>query len=666
MKNIRFVIRILILVLIFVMSITGCDNDIDDDSVSGGKKTGLYLGIVGFNENITPKEIGLLSADNKDQFNSFINKLTMKPATGLYFAVDKAINRLKTATFPNDLVNVSIVTFTDGLDNFSIELNTKYNTRDAYRDAIQDYVVNTKINSLNINAYSIGIRGGDVIDINAFRAGLIALASNQNNVFEVSSMDEVNNTFQTIANSLYEESQSQSIRLRITGGYNDGTKIRFTFDNVTNAAASNIYIEGTYSRSGTTRLLQNVVYRGLTSSSGTVITGELSSGFVTFTFENTKNTSGKDVDTTNVQQWEYIESMTLWQPNSEFDPNEDSETIVDKKSAVIMLVLDCTSSLDTGGANGFAQMKTAANNFIDILVSGDGNSGSNNGTTYTVTFNANGGSGTPPAAMTANSGSGIILPGQSSLTRSGYTFGGWNTNAVGTGTNYTAGSSYSVTGNTTLYAKWNSSGSGTTYTVTFNANGGNGSPPAAMTASSGSGIILPEQGSLTRSGYTFGGWNTNAAGTGTNYNSKSSYTVNGNVTLYARWSSVSASYTVDLTGLDVVNVYPWSKAYEGALHISLPFPVGFNINDYTKYTIRSKFYNSGKVEIPSAYGLGQVEFLDGINVIGFEYNLNEQTINRDFSNPNTATINKNPDSIRIISSADAVAHIEIIEIKFHN
>jgi len=187
-----------------------------------------------------------------------------------------------------------------------------------------------------------------------------------------------------------------------------------------------------------------------------------------------------------------------------------------------------------------------------------------------------------------------------------------------------------------------------------------------MTASSGSGIILPEQGSLTRSGYTFGGWNTNAAGTGTNYNSKSSYTVNGNVTLYARWSSVSASYTVDLTGLDVVNVYPWSKAYEGALHISLPFPVGFNINDYTKYTIRSKFYNSGKVEIPSAYGLGQVEFLDGINVIGFEYNLNEQTINRDFSNPNTATINKNPDSIRIISSADAVAHIEIIEIKFHN
>jgi uncharacterized repeat protein (TIGR02543 family) len=40
------------------------------------------------------------------------------------------------------------------------------------------------------------------------------------------------------------------------------------------------------------------------------------------------------------------------------------------------------------------------------------------------------------------------------LTRSGYTFGGWNTNADGTGTNYGAGSSYTVTGNVTLYARW--------------------------------------------------------------------------------------------------------------------------------------------------------------------------------------------------------------------
>jgi len=79
---------------------------------------------------------------------------------------------------------------------------------------------------------------------------------------------------------------------------------------------------------------------------------------------------------------------------------------------------------------------------------------SSNPTTYTVTFDANGGSGTAPAALTVNSGSDITLPNQGSLTKSGYDFDGWNANASGTGTNYSAGSPYTPAGNVTLYAKW--------------------------------------------------------------------------------------------------------------------------------------------------------------------------------------------------------------------
>jgi len=88
----------------------------------------------------------------------------------------------------------------------------------------------------------------------------------------------------------------------------------------------------------------------------------------------------------------------------------------------------------------------------------DGNGG--DGTAYTVTFSANGGSGTPPAARTVDAGDGVSLPGQGNLTRSGYTFGGWNTSGSGAGTNYSAGASYTPTGNVTLYAKWNSDGGG--------------------------------------------------------------------------------------------------------------------------------------------------------------------------------------------------------------
>jgi uncharacterized repeat protein (TIGR02543 family) len=74
--------------------------------------------------------------------------------------------------------------------------------------------------------------------------------------------------------------------------------------------------------------------------------------------------------------------------------------------------------------------------------------------TYTVTFSANGGSGTVPS-QAVNAGSSITLPGGNGLSKSGYTFEGWNTNSSGTGATYSAGSSYTPTDDITLYAKWN-------------------------------------------------------------------------------------------------------------------------------------------------------------------------------------------------------------------
>jgi len=84
--------------------------------------------------------------------------------------------------------------------------------------------------------------------------------------------------------------------------------------------------------------------------------------------------------------------------------------------------------------------------------------------TYTVSFNINGGSGTTPPSKTVNGGTSITLPTSSGFSRSGYTFESWNSNSSGTGTNYSANSSYVVNNRTTLYAKWkqNQISSGTT------------------------------------------------------------------------------------------------------------------------------------------------------------------------------------------------------------
>jgi len=78
-------------------------------------------------------------------------------------------------------------------------------------------------------------------------------------------------------------------------------------------------------------------------------------------------------------------------------------------------------------------------------------------TTYTVTYNPNGGSGTIPDSQTVQSGSSVQLRSGSGLSKSSFIFGGWNTNTSGTGTNYSAGSSFTPTSDITLYAKWDPS-----------------------------------------------------------------------------------------------------------------------------------------------------------------------------------------------------------------
>jgi uncharacterized repeat protein (TIGR02543 family) len=120
----------------------------------------------------------------------------------------------------------------------------------------------------------------------------------------------------------------------------------------------------------------------------------------------------------------------------------------------------------------------------------------NTAPTYTVTYNLNSGTGTTPAAQTVTAGSSVTLSSGSGLTRSGFTFGGWNTNSSGTGTNYNAGSLFIPTSNITLYAKWNNNIGGITLTqsnrtATVNVTAGiNGRIPITVTAPSTGSVTM--------------------------------------------------------------------------------------------------------------------------------------------------------------------------------
>ena len=106
----------------------------------------------------------------------------------------------------------------------------------------------------------------------------------------------------------------------------------------------------------------------------------------------------------------------------------------------------------------------------------------------TITFNANGGSGTVPSTISTYVGVANTIP-SNSLTRTGYTFNGWNTASNGSGTSYATGSTITPTGDVTLYAQWK-----TTYVKpeiqnllafrTANASGG-ASPTVTSTGTTG-------------------------------------------------------------------------------------------------------------------------------------------------------------------------------------
>ena len=170
--------------------------------------------------------------------------------------------------------------------------------------------------------------------------------------------------------------------------------------------------------------------------------------------------------------------------------------------------------------------------------------------TYTVHFNANGGTGSM-SDMTFTYGTAQNLSANA-FARTGYTFAGWATEEGATEDKYANGASVSnlteVNGGTvTLYAVWTAN----TYTVTFDANGGEGTMDD-MPFTYGMAQELTEN-AFTRTGYTFAGWALQAGAAAADYDDKAKVsdltTENGGkVTLYAVWKANSVTVTFELGG----------------------------------------------------------------------------------------------------------------------
>ena len=154
-------------------------------------------------------------------------------------------------------------------------------------------------------------------------------------------------------------------------------------------------------------------------------------------------------------------------------------------------------------------------------------------TTYTVSFNANGGTGTM-ADVTDISGE-YTLPANGFTAPDGKQFKAWSVGGV----EKAAGDKITVTANTTVTAVWEDIPV-VTYTVSFDANGGTGSM-ADVTGVSGE-YTLPANGFTAPAGKQFKAWSVG----GVEKAVGDKITVTANTTVTAVWEAIE--YNVTVTG----------------------------------------------------------------------------------------------------------------------
>lgn len=203
--------------------------------------------------------------------------------------------------------------------------------------------------------------------------------------------------------------------------------------------------------------------------------------------------------------------------------------------------------------------------------------------TYTVTYDANGGTGYVPVDPNSpyNSGATVTVLDNIgtpiSLSKSGYTFGGWHD---GNGTDYSAGDQFTISSNIILYASWVQ-----TYNVTYDANGGSGTMNDINSPYASGATVTAKTNEFTYAGKAFVGWNAQANGNGAKYAEGANFTITGNKTLYAQWVSVECPYHKFST-----DGYENGETVTGAITISPSATITFSKASGTNVP---KYYDNG-------------------------------------------------------------------------
>ena len=187
---------------------------------------------------------------------------------------------------------------------------------------------------------------------------------------------------------------------------------------------------------------------------------------------------------------------------------------------------------------------------------------------FSVIYNANGGTGCLQQQVQSNISGSIVL--DSACSKSSNSLSYWKVNGV----NYAPGSTINLTSQANAMAVWIPR-----FTVTFAGNLQNsGSAPSPITIDSGTVISIPgNSGNLAKNNLAFDGWNTLSNGLGLNYQAGSNYLVTSTSTLYAKWSTgVSTPVSLGL----VSNPQTYKKPVNILATVQQPGKITFFLNGH--------------------------------------------------------------------------------------
>ncbi len=165
----------------------------------------VHIGVVGFADQPEILSIMPLTDETKPRIEDFINKFQYRNNTYLYHAMDEAISLINNyqpiGKTWDKCQGISMITFTDGFDNGSINVEKDLMTNDKYFSYLSQRVKD-KLHGHTMENYMIFVKGNDVKEESSYVDNLKQLSSSESHFLRITHVRELQEQFAYILSKL--------------------------------------------------------------------------------------------------------------------------------------------------------------------------------------------------------------------------------------------------------------------------------------------------------------------------------------------------------------------------------------------------------------------------------------------------------------------------------